>query len=81
MASTFRPNFSIPFESPALQASYNMYLRLVLAAVGSIGILILSETKLLAAPENFNPGLQPPPPKPKLKPPENTTPSTQLAKH
>lgn len=59
-----------------MRASYYIYLRLVLAAVGSIGILTLCETKLLAAPENFNPGLQPPPPKPKLKPPENTTPST-----
>lgn len=75
MASTFRPNLSVAHCSFHTNSIY-MYLRLLLAVVGSISILTLSETKLLAAPENFNPGLQPPPQKPKLKPPENTTPST-----
>lgn len=61
-------------------------LQLQLLAIGSVGILTLcSSSRVLAAPENFNPGLQlpPPPPPPIPKPPKRTSPpatSTQPTK-
>ncbi|BAZ14764.1 hypothetical protein NIES4071_66080 [Calothrix sp. NIES-4071] len=71
MTSTFRPNLSVAHCGFYTNSIY-IYLRLLLAVVSSMGILTLCETKLLAAPENFNPGLQPKAP---LRPKNTTSPT------
>lgn len=77
MAGTFKQYLFVSRHSLIWEC-----LRLQLAAIASLGILTLSETKLLAAPENFNPGLRIPPPPPP-KPPKSLNPlptSTEAVK-
>lgn len=81
MADTFRHNLCVPRHN--LYTKYILRcLRLQLAAFCSISILTLCEAKLLAAPENFNPGLRippPPPPPTKLNPPLSKEPVKPFA--